>query len=77
MAKLDESYDKSMADTIAKARKEIDAANAVMNSANTDLNNLEAQIRAAVVNYDRVAISKNKPEIAKAVRAVLKVFGGK
>jgi len=73
--KLNDNYLKSMSDTISKVRKELDAAKSAMNSANADLNSLEAQMRAAVVNYDKVAISMNRPEIAKAVRSFIEVFG--
>ncbi len=77
IAKLNDSYDKMTADGIAKARTQINGVKAEMSSANSELNSLEAQIRSAVVNFAGVAISKNKPDAAKAVKAVLKVFGGK
>lgn len=77
LAKLNDGYDKMVADAIAKVRTQIGGAKAEMSSQNAELNSLEAQIRSAVVNFAGVAISKNKPDAAKAVKAVLKVFGGK
>lgn len=77
LSKLNESYDKLIADTLGKARTQADAVKSEMSSANNELNALEAQIRSAVINSEAAAIKQNKPDVAKAVKAVLKVFGGK
>lgn len=77
ISKLNESFDKLIADTLAKVRTQTDAAKTELSSANNELNGLEAQIRSAVIAAEGAAIKQNKPDVAKAVKAVLKVFGGK
>ncbi|MBL0087422.1 MAG: hypothetical protein IPP44_12210 [Ideonella sp.] len=77
LSKLYETYDKLVADTIGKVRAQADAAKSEMSRANNELNALEAQIRSAVINCEAAAIKQNKLDVAKAVKAVLKVFGGK
>ena len=75
MLKLGEDVAKARADVIASVKKEIDAAKAGLTSTNNELNTLEAQIRSAVINYQKTAIDMDKKEIADAVRGFLSVFG--
>lgn len=77
LSKLNESYDKLVADAISKSRTQMDAAKSDLTSSNNELNALEGQIRSAVLNCEAAAIKQSKPDVAKAVKAVLKVFGGK
>ncbi|MBL0086642.1 MAG: hypothetical protein IPP44_08135 [Ideonella sp.] len=77
LTKLNESMNKVLADTLGKARAQADAVKSEMSSANNELNALEAQIRSAVISSEAAAIKQNKLDVAKAVKAVLKVFGGK
>ena len=73
--KLGEEVAKSVTDVIGNVKKEVAAAKAGLTSTNNELNTLEAQIRSAVVNYQKTAIDMDKKEIAGAVRGFLGVFG--
>ncbi len=73
--KLGDDRLKAITDVIGKVRKEVDAAKAGLTSTNNELNTLEAQIRSAIVNYQKTAIDMDKKEIADAVRGFLGVFG--
>lgn len=75
MVKLGEEYAKSMTDAIGNVKKEVDVAKAGLTSTNNELNALEAQIRSAVINYQKTALDMDKKEIADAVRGFLGVFG--
>lgn len=73
--KLNESYDKQIADALGKVRSQLDGAKGELNKTNNELNALEAQIRGAVIAAEGAAVKQNKPDVAKAVKAVLKEFG--
>lgn len=73
--KINESYDKSVADIVNKARSEIERTKGEMRKANDELNSLEAQIRSAALKCEAMAVKQDKPEAAKAVKAFLKAFG--
>jgi chromosome segregation ATPase len=73
--KLYESYLKALIETRDKVKAALDAANAGLNRANSELVALEAQIRNAVVAYQKVAISMNRKDIADAVRKLSADFG--
>lgn len=74
-SKLGEDFAKCQADAIASVKKEVEAAKAGMTSTNNEMNTLEAQIRSAVVSYQKTALDMDKREIGDAVRGVLAVFG--
>lgn len=73
--KLGEEFAKTQSDAVANVKKEVAAATAGLTSTNNELNALEAQIRSAVVGYQKTAIDMDKKEIADAVRGFLGVFG--
>lgn len=75
LMKVSEGVAKAQSDTISKVKKEVDAAKAGMNSANSELNSLEAQIRAVIVKYQATALDMDRKDIADAVRGFLHVFG--
>lgn len=75
MLKVGEEVAKARSDVIASVKKEVDAAKAALTSTNNELNTLEAQIRTAVINYQKTAIDMDKRDIADAVRGFLGVFG--
>lgn len=72
--KLNETYDKMIADALARARSQLDAVNGDLNGANNDLNALESQFRSLVIAAEGAAVKQNKPDVAKAVKDVLRVF---
>jgi chromosome segregation ATPase len=74
LIKLNEQYDKQIAETIGKVRKQLDYIKSEMNKANSELNTHEAQFRSAVIAAENVAIKQGKAEVAKAVKSVLKTF---
>jgi chromosome segregation ATPase len=65
---------KIVADAIAKAKKELAAANAALKSTNDQLNALEKRMRDAVAAYSNTATSMNRQDIASAVRSFLAIF---
>ena len=75
MIKLGDDFMKHLHDSIGKVKKEVDAAKAGLTSTNTELNTLEAQIRAIIVKYQKTALDMDRKEIAAAVRGFLTVFG--
>jgi chromosome segregation ATPase len=74
LIKLNEQYDKQIAETIGKVRKQLDYIKSVMDKANSELNAQEAQFRNAVIAAENAAIKQGKAEVAKAVKSVLKTF---
>jgi archaellum component FlaC len=75
LIKLNEGYDKQIAEAIPKVRKQLDYIKGEMNKANSELNTLEAQFRSAVIAAETAAVKQNKPDVAKTVKAVLKELG--
>lgn len=72
--KLNETYGKMIADTLAAARSQLDTVNGDLNGANNDLNALESQFRNLVIAAEGAAVRQNKPDVARAVKDVLRVF---
>lgn len=75
LLKLSATEIKVTQDAIGKAKKDVAAAAAALNAANTELNNLEAQMRALDAKYQKTAFDMNRTDIADAVRSFLEVFG--
>ena len=75
LMRLYDSSLKLLVDLRDKVKKEIDAANAGMAKANADMNTAEAQIRSAVVSYEKTAFDMDRKEIAAEVRKLLAEFG--
>jgi chromosome segregation ATPase len=73
--KLGEEYAKTQTDAIGNVKKEVAVAMAGLAGSNNELNALEAQMRSAVVNYQKTAIDMDKKEIADAVRGFVNSFG--
>jgi uncharacterized protein YmfQ (DUF2313 family) len=74
LIKLNENYDKQIAEAIAKVRKQLEYIKTGMDKANSELNAHEAQFRSAVIAAENAAIKQGKAEVAKAVKSVLKAF---
>jgi hypothetical protein len=72
--KADAAACKTMSDIIGKVHKEITAANDGLKSTNAELNSLEAEVRAAIVRYEKTALDMNRKDIADKVRKYLTVF---
>jgi chromosome segregation ATPase len=72
--KLNANYDKVMSDAIAKVKKDVAAAQAGLNSTNTQLNALEGEMRKVVGAYQNTATEMNRQDIASAVRGFLAIF---
>lgn len=75
LIKLNEGYDKQITQALDKVRPQLDGVKGEMNRTNSELNALEAQFRSAVIVAENAAVKQNKPDVAKAVKAVLKEFG--
>ena len=74
LVKLNEAYDKQIAEAIGRARKQIDYVKVDLDKANSELNTLEAQFRSAVIAAETAAVKQGKTDVAKAVKSVLKTF---
>lgn len=74
LMKLNEGYDKRISEAIGKSRKQLDYIKGEMNKANGELNAYEAQFRSAVIAAETAAIKQGKPDVAKAVKSVLKAL---
>lgn len=74
LIKLNEGYDKQIAEAIGKSRKQLDYIKGYMNKANGELNTYEAQFRSAVIAAETAAIKQGKADVAKTVKSVLKTF---
>jgi archaellum component FlaC len=72
--KLDANYEKVVSDAIAKVKKEVATAQAGLNSANSQLNALEGEMRKVVGAYQNTATEMNRQDIAAAVRSFLAIF---
>lgn len=77
MLKCGEEYAKQQVDTIGKVKKEIATVQASLAGANNEMNALEAQIRAIIVNYQKTALEMDRKDIADAVRGYLGAAFGK
>jgi len=72
--KLNGTYEKTLSDTIAKVKKEVAAAQAGLNSTNSQLNALEGEMRKVVGAYQNTATDMNRQDIASKVRSFLAIF---
>lgn len=72
--KVNATYDKVIADTLAKVKKEMAAAQAGLNSTNSQLNALEGEMRKVVGLYQNTATEMDRQDIASAVRSFLAIF---